>query len=132
MVILFAMSFSVSAQEVKNVQKTTENSNQSNDSKPVFIDTGNPEQDRINYEKAKHQYKIDHGMINDPKVDLQKEIDIINQNISAIHTKMDYVKSNPEDLKVAEDKGWFDDMNKILDQLNAKKQLKLDELKKLD
>lgn len=52
----------------------------------------------------------------------ENEIAKIDVQIMAINTKIDIVKANPEEKALANETGWFTDMDIIKIQLEAKKQ----------
>lgn len=52
----------------------------------------------------------------------ENEIAKIDSQIAAINTKIDIVQANPEEKALANESGWFNDMDNIKNQLEAKKQ----------
>jgi hypothetical protein len=50
----------------------------------------------------------------------QDEIAYLKKYISQIETKIQYVKNNPEEDKLAKEKGWYDDMSKYIMESKAR------------
>lgn len=123
-VISFAQeNNSTKVRESKNIQPETTPSNETTAgiAKPVFIDTGNPEKDRLAYEAEKYVYYVKIGKEPNPNEQIYKDIEIINGHIAAIKSKMEYVRSDVEAEKTAKEKGWFKDMDQTILNLEAKK-----------
>lgn len=51
----------------------------------------------------------------------QEEIAKIDNQISAIDTKIEYVKSDPQEKKLAEESGWFTEMEATKEKLRAER-----------
>lgn len=51
---------------------------------------------------------------------LQGEVDYYNHYISQLQTKIQHLKNNPEEDKMAREKGWYDQMNKYIAESKAR------------
>lgn len=123
LLIVIAMgtiSFGQTRENEETISKTKETV-QSEDGRPVYVNTGNPEEDQKRYDEAKTIYLIKKGELPNPNDAIREEIKIVEGNINAIQTKMEHVKNDPEALKVAQDNGWFESMEGILKRLKEKK-----------
>lgn len=119
------------------VDSVSVNGTQSN--KPQYIDTGNPVEDQKRYDEAKAKYIKEQESINkqilsaEERVAIENKIKQIDSHINSINIKTEYVLKNPDDKKVAEEQGWFEDMKATKEKLELKKkelQKILDENKK--
>lgn len=54
--------------------------------------------------------------------DILKQISQINEHLSAIETKRNYILSDPAEKSSAQEQGWFEDMKKIEKSLLKKKE----------
>jgi hypothetical protein len=107
--------------------------------KPQYIDTGNPIEDQKRYDEAKAKYIKEQESLNkqvlsaEERVIIENKIKQIDSHINSINIKTEYVLKNPDDKKVAEEQGWFEDMKATKEKLELKKkelQKILDENKK--
>lgn len=60
------------------------------------------------------------------KEQVQKRIAQIDSHLNSIQIKWDFILEHPEEKEVAEEKGWFDDMNRIKNELIEEKNRLLD------
>jgi len=60
---------------------------------------------------------------------INQEIALIDQNLKAIQVKWDFIVNSPEDKKVADETGWFEDMTRIKLELQQKRKLLVESLK---
>lgn len=55
------------------------------------------------------------------RTELENEIVRIDGNIAMINAKIATVNSNPQEFQIATDSGWFDDMQRIIDEYTTRK-----------
>ena len=55
------------------------------------------------------------------RAELENEIVRINQQIESINSKIDFVNSDIDEQSIATESGWFDDMERIKDELEIRK-----------
>tara|TARA_B100001564_G_C20165027_1_gene457101 strand:- start:170 stop:499 length:330 start_codon:yes stop_codon:yes gene_type:complete len=56
------------------------------------------------------------------KQEVLKQIAQIDSHLAAIEIKRNYILSNPEEKNLADEQGWFETMNKVKEDLTAKKE----------
>lgn len=112
-IISYGQEITVQEVPTEKIEKTSD--------KPQFINTGNPQQDTLNYYQAKDAYYIKKGEMANPNDEIIRKIEIKDQQIKAIQSKMEYVNNNPEEKKKAEESGWFDQMNQTIIRLETQK-----------
>lgn len=107
--------------------------------KPKYIDTGNPEEDQKKYDEAKGKYIEEQKMLKsqnlsiEEKTVIENKIKQIDSHINSINIKAEYILKNPDEKKIADEQGWFEDMKATKEKLELKKkelQKILDEQKK--
>ena len=60
---------------------------------------------------------------------INNQVSLINSHLNSIQIKWDWILNNPEELIIAKESKWFDDMTAVKKSLTAKKQLLTDSLK---
>jgi len=67
-------------------------------------------------------YKMETGNSNGTKTELTKEQEIqaCKDQLEALDTKEAYIRSNPEELKIAQENGWFEKADETRAKLNAR------------
>lgn len=121
------LSFSQEKTLAVNKQDSIQNT------KPKYIDTGNPLEDDKNYTIAREKYmKENPGSVKtttntptepvlDSKEDIIKKIQQIDSHINSINIKSNYILNDPAQKLIAEEEGWFEQMKSIKESLEFKK-----------
>lgn len=127
------------SQTTSTVKLDSANVQGSQNSKPKYIDTGNPVEDQKRYDEAKAKYLKEQESLKsqslsaEEKLSIENKIKQIDSHINSINIKTEYILKNPEEKKIAEEQGWFEDMKATKEKLELKKkelQKILDEQKK--
>jgi hypothetical protein len=129
MCLFSVVSFSQAEKNKSEVNsiKVAEKSIDNSSGKPVYKNTGNPVEDQRVYDEAKAKYINEqadlksHSIKVEEKTAIENKIKQIDSHINSINIKTEYVLNHPEDKKVAEQQGWFEDMKKTKEQLELKK-----------
>lgn len=102
--------------------------------RPVFVNTGNPAADQERYDSAKSKYIAENpGVVSgstttetlpaiESKEEIAKKIQQIDSHINSINIKSKAILNDPEQTRIAEKEGWFEDMKATKERLEAKKQ----------
>lgn len=112
-----SLSVSLNAQENRQERINSDNQPQTTTAKPKVVTKStdwNNEPKTISIRAGESQITHDRNYY-------ENEIAKIDSQIAAINTKIDIVQANPEEKALANESGWFNDMDNIKNQLEAKK-----------
>lgn len=80
----------------------------------------------VNMKKAEPNTTQSPSLSAEQKQEVQKRISQIDSHLNSIEIKWDYILEHPEEKEIAEEKGWFNDMNRIKNELIEEKKRLLD------
>lgn len=112
------MGVTLNAQENRQERINSDNQPQTTTVKPKVVTkttTGSNEPKTISIRAGESQITHDRNYY-------EKEIAKIDAQIAAINSKIETVQADSEENNLATNSGWYDDMENIKNQLEAKKQ----------
>lgn len=108
----------LNAQENRQERVNLDNQPQTTTAKPKVVNTttnGKNEATTISIRAGESQITHDRNYY-------ENEIAKVDAQIAAINTKIEIVEANAQEKALANESGWFNDMENIKNQLEAKKQ----------
>lgn len=131
------ISIAVFSQEKTRTISNQDTIQRISNTKPVLVNTGNPAADQERYDSAKAKYISENpGVVSsttsttttdtptaiESKEEIAKKIQQIDSHINSINIKSKAILNDPEQKRIAEQEGWFEDMKATKERLELKKQ----------